>query len=186
MLNLPKHRRRSIRLKNYDYSNPGYYFVTVCTENRKCLFGEIHDGKIELNPLGKMIQTIWMELPKHFPTVGLDTFVVMPNHLHGIIALNVGAGSHARPGFGQARRPAPTLSLSDVIQRFKSYSTHCYLKAPSDNKKPSPAKLWQRNYYEHVIRRDESLEKIRGYIQENPLKWDLDEENPRNIKSPKK
>ncbi|HJT25192.1 MAG TPA: transposase [bacterium] len=186
MADSSKPQRKSIRLKNYDYSTPGYYFVTICTEGRKCLLGEIHDGKMELNPLGEKVQAVWSDLPKHCPGVELDIFVVMPNHLHGVLALNVGAGSHARPGAGQAQRPAPTLSLPDVIQRFKSFSTHLYRETLAKTGNSFSTKLWQRNYYEHVIRRDESLEKIRKYIQENPLKWDLDEDNPLNITSPKK
>jgi hypothetical protein len=124
-------RRKNIRLKNYDYTSAGYYFVTICTEKRKCLFGNIVGGKMELSPLGETIRSIWVDMPEHYPGVAIDSFIVMPNHLHGIVILNVGAGPCARPGAGQARGPAPTLSLSDVIQRFKSFSDRCYRRSLS-------------------------------------------------------
>jgi putative transposase len=177
-----KNNRHSIRLKNYDYSTPGYYFVTICTRDRKSLFGEVTSGQMLLNPVGEKIQSVWISLPDYYPGIEIDSYVVMPNHLHGILALNVGAGPRARPGQGQARRPAPTLSLPDVIQRFKSFSTTLYRKENKKNGKSNPT-LWQRNYYEHVIRRDESLDGIRKYIQENPSKWEMDKDNPVNFKS---
>jgi REP element-mobilizing transposase RayT len=136
-----------------------------------------------LNPLGEEIQSVWVSLQDHYAGIEMDYYVVMPNHLHGILALNVGAGLRARPGRqGQAQRPAPTLSFPDVIQRFKSFSTTLYRKRFGKGGKLNSA-LWQRNYYEHVIRRDESLDEIRKYILENPLKWELDKDNPMNFKS---
>ncbi len=175
--NLPLNRR-SLRLQNYDYSQPGYYFVTICVRQRKCLLGEVKNGLMNLSALGKLVQSTWEQLPEFYPGVELDAFVVMPNHLHGIIALNVGAGPRACPP-GHPRGGAPTMSLPDVVQRFKSISTHQYFQEFSKNKSSkSPSFLWQRNYYEHVIRRDESLGSIRKYIEENHLKWDLDEYHP--------
>ena len=172
--------RRSIRLSNYDYSNSGYYFVTICVQNRLCLLGEVKDSKMIPNKTGRMVQKIWDELPDHYPVVTVDAFALMPNHLHGIVALNVGAGHRARPT-GHPRGGAPTFSLPDIIHRFKSLTTTLYRKQVQIRGSSPSTTLWQRNYYEHVIRREESLDKIRRYILENPLKWELDEDNPQNI-----
>jgi len=192
-----KHHRCSIRLKDYDYSQVGAYFITICTYNRECLFGEILNGETKLNDAGQMIHTVWNELPRHYIGVEVDEFVVMPNHIHGIIVLNVGAGPRAcpdkgqselqpregRPRGGQPQGVAPTLSLPDVAHRFKSLTTAHYRFGVTQNGwPPFPGKLWQRNYYEHVIRNENDLNEIREYIINNPLKWELDTENPKNIK----
>ncbi|MGM0497973.1 MAG: hypothetical protein ACQESJ_08650 [Bacteroidota bacterium] len=148
--------RKSIRLKNYDYSNPGYYFITICTQNREYLFGKIIDGNMHLNPAGKMIQTIWNEIPKFYFCIQIDHFIVMPNHIHGVIQI-VGAGPRACPSpracptanvprqlghrqngetkygqpYSQHRQPqgvAPTvLSLSGVVHRSKTMTLCCFL-----------------------------------------------------------
>jgi len=97
-----KHHRRSIRLQGYDYSRPGAYFLTICTHNRKCLFGKIVDGEMVLNDAGQMIVTVWNEIPQYYPGVGVDVFQIMPNHIHGIIII-VGAGPRACPDMGQPR-----------------------------------------------------------------------------------
>ena len=187
-----KHHRRSIRLKDYDYSQTGFYFVTICTQNRKSLFGEILDGEMRLNDAGQMIQSVWNELPQHYTGVEVDEFVVMPNHVHGIIILNVGAGPSACPDNmqpelqarkGQPRGVAPTLSLPDLVHRFKSLTTSRYRLGVTQNGWLTfPGRLWQRNYYEHIIRNENDLDEIREYIINNSLKWELDTENPRNIK----
>lgn len=179
--------RRSIRLKGYDYSQAGAYYVTICTNNRECLFGDVKNGKMELNNAGWMVEKIWFELPKHYVGVGIDAFQIMPNHIHCIIIF-VGAGPCACPddndgmwqshnGIGQPQGVAPTiLSLAGVIHRFKTMTTKQYIDCVRQHGwKPFQRKLWQRNYYEHIIRNEKELTKIREYIINNPLNWETDE-----------
>jgi len=184
------HRRSSIRLKNYDYSRDGAYFVTICTQGRECLLGKIKNEEVELSPAGKMIQEIWKNLPQHHPGFEMDEFIVMPNHIHGIIILmeNVGVGLRAYPSTemaepkqkaGQPRRVAPTITLPEVVHHFKSYTTARYReRVENANWPPFPGRLWQRNYYEHIIRNENSLKKIREYIINNPIRWQFDRDNP--------
>ncbi len=171
----PTNRRQSLRLKEFDYSKEGAYFVTICTQNRKCLFGDVVDGATHLNDAGRLVQTVWDELPARCPGVCLDAFVVMPNHVHGMFFI-VGAGL-ALPLKGAASS-APTRSrphtLGNVLRAFKSISAIGVNRALSRSGQP----LWQRNYYEHVIRNEESLNRIRDYIATNPFRWELDRENP--------
>jgi len=174
-------RRRPLRLPGFDYSAEGAYFVTICTRNRECLLGDVMKGKMRLNELGRMVQTVWDGLPERFPTVQLDAFVVMPNHVHGILVL-VGAGpvlslveGLALP-LGGAASSAPTGSasiLGKVVRAFKSISAIGVNRLLSR----SGQSLRQRSYYEHVIRTEESLSRIREYIATNPLRWQLDREN---------
>ncbi|MEA1958628.1 MAG: transposase [Chloroflexota bacterium] len=166
---------RSMWLKEYDYSQPGAYFVTTCTHDRECLFGEIAGRQMILNDAGKIVQIVWDEIRKHFDRVESDQFVIMPNHIHGIIILNsetVGAGS-PRPNqnIGRGDR-APTLGK--IVAYFKYQTT----KRINESQGTPGYKLWQRNYYEHVIRDENELQNIRHYIRYNHLKWDEDEENP--------
>jgi putative transposase len=188
-----KHHRRSIRLAAYDYAQAGAYFVTVCAQNRECAFGEVVDAEMVLNEPGRMVATVWRELPHHYPGVEVDTLVVMPNHVHGIIML-VGAGPCARPDVGagpracpdgvsgQPRGVAPTMSLPDVVHRFKSLTTARYRRGVlQDRWPPFSGRLWQRNYYEHVIRNEEELDAIRQYVADNPGRWEEDSENPDNV-----
>jgi len=184
------HHRQSIRLKSHDYSKAGSYFITVCTQGRECLFGKVKNSVIELNPAGKMIQEIWKGLPQFHSDFTMDEFVVMPYHIHGIIVLteDVGAGLRAYPPpratqqnqkIGQPRRVAPTITLPDVIHHFKSYTTARYRdQVENEGWPPFPGRLWQRNYYEHVIRNKNSLNKIREYIINNPMRWQFDRDNP--------
>ncbi len=169
------HRRRSIRLPGYDYSSAGAYFVTVCTKNNKCLFGDIVDGVMGLNQAGKIIHTVWHELPMHYAAIDLDVFVIMPNHVHGIIVLTgtsvVGAGL-ALPGSEGAASSAPTLG--NVMRTFKSLSAIRVNRVLMRTGQP----LWQRNYYEHIIRNEARLYRIREYIVGNPQNWIMDPENP--------
>ena len=180
-------------MRGYDYAQEGVYFVTVCAGDRQCLFGEIVDGEIQLNDAGRMVQAVWEELSIHYPGVKADEFAVMPNHIHGVIVLvgagpraypdaglsPVDAGPRACPEKGQPQGVAPTLSLPDVVHRFKTLTTKRY----ADGVKqlgwiPFDRRLWQRNYYEHVIRDDVSLNRIRQYILDNPARWEFDRENP--------
>ncbi len=170
--NPDSHHRRSIRLKEYDYSQPGAYFITICTKNRECLFGEIVDGGMELNDLCKIVVECWEDLPNHYPYIELDTFVIMPNHIHGIIVRydDVGAGL----------KPAPTKKrhgLHEIIRALKTFSSRRINLIRNTVGTP----VWQRNYYEHIIRNEKSLFEIRQYIINNALLWADDEENPNNI-----
>jgi putative transposase len=277
-----KHHRRSIRLKGYDYTQPGAYFITICTHGRECLFGEIIDGEMHLNEAGQIVVQTWQDLPNHVPNVQLDAFVVMPNHVHGIIIItdhaegigaglkparttmgpdsaadsgstagpgsvgagsvgagsvgagSVGAGSEPAPttttapgsaaGFGPTTgsgpvgagptmgsgptaapgsttgsdpvgagsepaptepaptepaptEPAPTRSsygLPEIVRQFKTFSARRINELRGTPGTP----VWQRNYYEHIIRNESSLNRIRQYIAENPARWDADQENP--------
>jgi putative transposase len=263
-----KHHRRSIRLKGYDYTQPGAYFITICTQGRECLFGEIIDGEMHLNEAGQIVVQTWQDLPNHISNVQLDAFVVMPNHVHGIIIITDraggigagfkparttmgpgsagGAGSTAGPGsagagsvgagsvgsgsvgsgsvgagsepapttigpgptagpgsvagsgpttgpgsvavvvgsgsvgsgsVGAGSEPAPTRSshgLPEIVRQFKTFSARRINELRGTPGTP----VWQRNYYEHIIRDEFSLSRIRQYIAENPARWDADQENP--------
>jgi len=173
-----KHHRRSIRLRGYDYTDTGAYFVTICAQGRECLFGDTANGALRLNDAGRMVQAVWGELPTNYPGVETDAFVVMPNHVHAIIVF-VGAAPCDRPDDGQPQGVAPTLSLPDVVHRFKTMTTKRYV----DGVKlmgwtPFRGHLWQRNYYEHIIRDETELGRIREYITTNPARWAVDRENP--------
>ncbi len=175
------HHRRSIRLQQYDYSEYGFYYVTLCVQNRECLFGKINNNEMFLNDIGKMIKDFWLELKKRF-NMELDAFIIMPNHMHGII---VGAGLvpaqlhdreiHTVPTRATTR-VAPTPTLGNIIGAFKSITTVEYIENVHKNKWPQfDKRLWQRNYYEHIIRNERSLEAIREYIVKNPYTWRDDE-----------
>lgn len=175
------HHRRSIRLQGYDYARNGAYFVTVCAQGRECLFGEIVDGEMYLNDAGRMVAKWWMELPERFPDVVLDEYVVMPNHFHGILVF-VGAALRGRPDAeteGHPHRGAPTLG--DVVDWFKTMTTNAYIRGVKmSDWPPFAGRLWQRNYYERVIRDEKELDAVREYIANNPKRWESDSENPAN------
>ena len=166
------HHRRSIRLKGYDYSQNGAYFVTICVQNRECLFGKIRNGNMVLNDAGKMIEKYWREIPEHYPNVILDAFVIMPNHMHGILIIDNNVGQPQ----GIAPTIAPTgKTIGDIIGAFKSLTTNEYICGVKSGKfPPFEKRIWQRNYYEHIIRNEQSLEKIQNYIIHNPQKWQDD------------
>ena len=181
-----RHHRRSLRLQGYDYMQAGAYFVTTCTQSRECLFGEIMDEEMRLNKAGQMVQSVWNELPQHYTGIVIDAFIVMPNHVHGIIVLGVGAGPSACPTPGQPQEITSTLSLAAVVHRFKSLTTARYRHGVSQNNWRSfPGRLWQRNYYEHIIRNEEELRSLRQYILDNPEQWALDQENPALLERPR-
>ena len=170
MMDESSKRRRSIRLEGYDYSQPGGYFVTICTRNRECLFGEIVDGNIRLNDLGRGIATCWQWLAEQYPYIQLDEWIVMPNHFHGIMLI-----MNERRG-GSRTAPTKQKPLGRLIGAFKTVST----KQINEYRDTPHAPLWQRNYYEHVIRNETDLEEIREYIENNPIKWLEDENHPAN------
>lgn len=155
--------RRSIRLKNYDYSSAGAYFVTVCVNERWNLFGGIENGKMALSAAGEVARFTWNDLTRHNANILLDEFIIMPNHMHGIIIIkdSVGAGS----------KPAPTHGLPEIVRQFKTFSA----KRINQTRKISGRSVWQRNYYEHIVRDDTDLNRIREYIVNNPVKWLEDE-----------
>ena len=162
--NAERHHRRSIRLPGYDYSRIGSYFITVCSHERLCLFGDVVNGEMRLSPAGTTVAECWKDLPKHYPHVVLDEFVVMPNHVHGILALRELAPS------ADARRHG----VAEVIRAFKTYSA----RRINMKRKTPGVPIWQRNYHERVLRNEDELAGIRRYIIENPAKWDWDRENP--------
>jgi REP element-mobilizing transposase RayT len=189
--NSEKHHRRSIRVKRYDYSQPGAYFVTLVTQNRVCLFCDVEGSQIQPNEIGELIMKCWLRIPNHFSKTNLDDFVLMPNHLHGIIFIYEALGKgEASPGIvtnsiesisGDASplqpRETQSRSLGAIIQNFKSVSTRqvnrLYFEPGN--------KIWQRNYYERIIRNERELDAICQYIHDNPLNWALDKENPTNL-----
>ena len=168
------HRRKSLRLSGYDYSQPGAYFVTICTFRNQNLLGEIHNREMFLNDAGRIVEKTWLEIPEHFLIAGLDSFVVMPNHIHGILVLvEMGSrGTACRAPTERFGKPVPD-SLPTIIRSFKSAATRRF----NIFRNTTGLTLWQRNYYEHIIRSEESLFRIRKYIVENPLCWEEDPEN---------
>ena len=173
-----KHHRRSIRLPHYDYSQAGYYFVTICCHQRECLFGEIVDGAMQLNQYGKTVAESYQWLAQRYPYLVLDEWIVMPNHFHAIMVLT------NPPRRGSSRTAltsdiAPTVkrkSLGRLIGAFKTVST----KQINIIRNTSGSKAWQRNYYEHIIRNEKALNNIRQYIINNPLSWQKDQLHPDN------
>jgi len=164
-------------LKGYDYSQSGTYFVTICAKDRELYF-EKYRG------LQEIVRQQWEELPQRFPDLTLDEFIIMPNHIHGIII--VGAGLAPALSYRATARVAPTSSVDrpaptvgEIVGTFKSSCIHDWLTYIKEKKIDAVGKFWQRNYYEHVIRNEGELNEIREYIQNNRLKWDLDKENPR-------
>ena len=183
-----KHHRRSIRVKGYDYSQAGAYFITICTKNRESLFGEIIDNEIVLNDIGRLIQLSWFDLPNHYAHIELDEFVAMPNHIHGIIFFShpltiesdvVGAGLKPAPTRIVDSRPISKTKrqpLSEIVRAFKTFSA----RRINAYRNTAGSPVWQRNYYEHIIRNEDDLNRIRQYIIDNPRDWDRDQENPQS------
>jgi putative transposase len=175
--NSGKHRC-SIRLKNYDYSQAGGYFVTICTQNNECVFGEVINEEMRLNKYGKIVKDEWIKTAKIRRNVLLDEYVIMPNHMHVIIVIiDDGRGTLQRaPTVVQFGKPVSN-SIPTIIRLFKSTTT----KQVNQIRNTPTFPVWQRNYYEHVIRNEDKLNKIRQYIQNNSLSWHLDRENPERV-----
>jgi putative transposase len=165
-------QRRSIRLQGYDYSQPGAYFVTICTRDRECVLGDVTECEMRLNDIGRRAQAAWEALPTRFADIILDAFTIMPNHIHGIIIVGAQfiAPNHSTVAQRGAMNRAPTLG--EIVRTYKAVSTHLIRRTVNSRF------AWQRNYYEHVIRDDHSLVRIRDYIANNPARWAEDEENP--------
>ena len=177
------HNRQSIRIQGFDYASPGSYFVTIVSHQRSNIFGEVLHGEVKLSPVGKVVERKWQEIPSHFKNISLDVFVIMPNHIHGILNINERSDEEAHfrsftiddvavlndPGFPKGPKPQ---SLGAIIGLFKSAVTKkihelCLLENE---------KVWQRNYYEHIIWDDEDLNQIIDYIETNPDNWEADTE----------
>lgn len=163
------HHRKSIRLRGYDYSQVGMYFITICTHDRFPLFGEIIDGKMMQNEMGMIAEKCWCAIPDHFPWVMLDAFIVMPNHVHGTITVganDVGAKDflplQSKPKHGTSR------TIGSIVRGFKIGVTK-WFRSNTD-----VHVVWQRNYYEHIVRNEEAYLKIAEYIQTNPQRWEED------------
>jgi putative transposase len=196
-----KHRRRSIRLKGYDYTQPGAYFVTLVTRERACLFGHVVDCEVRLSQFGHVVRDEWLATPDIREEITLDEFVIMPNHLHGIVHIDAAAvedavgphGGAALPNRNLQTTPDPDLSdplgndgpalrrpprsLGSLIAGFKSAAT----KRINILRNTPGVPVWQANYYEHIIRNERSLNAIREYIMANPARWDHDPEYQRPV-----
>ena len=184
------HHRRSIRLRGYDYSLPGAYYVTSCIQDHKCLLGEIVQGRMNPNDAGQIVDAVWRSIPSQFASTELDKHVVMPNHFHGILRIvetptaHVGAPLMGAPitatrnEKGQARGLPLRPSLGAILGAFKSKTTDEYIRGVKEATWPRfSRKLWQRNLYEHIIRNDNELNRIREYIRQNPMRWACDRYN---------
>jgi REP element-mobilizing transposase RayT len=177
------HHRQSLRWDKHNYSSPGFYYATICIQDYRCLLGNVNSGVMNLNDAGRMVDAAWWQIPIQFPTLQLDEHVTMPNHFHGIIQMVgaplVGALGSAMPTGWAGTRPAPTLG--DAVGSFKSLTTDEYIRGVHQLDWPRfQNHFWQRNYYDHVIRDQDELEKIRDYIRQNPLMWTCDRYNPEN------
>ena len=172
-MNIPRERpkRRSIRLQGYDYAEVGAYFITICTEKRKCLFGDVIDGQIQLNNLGRVVVDAWEWLGRQYDYVETVELVVMPNHLHGVIIINDestgGSRTAPTPELAVVRKP-----LGRLVGAFKTVSS----KSINALRGSPGVQVWQRNYYEHIIRNDDDMTSIRQYIIDNPAGWEKDPE----------
>jgi len=178
------HHRKSIRLKGYDYSQAGLYFITICVQNREYLFGKIVNAKMELNDAGRMVATEWFKLTSRYDNIKLHEFIVMPNHFHAILEIvgatlvvaqnNTVAQNNADMGNGQPQEVAPTnkKTIGNMVGAFQSIATVQYIRGVKNSGwEPFNGKLWQRNYYEHIIRNEKSHQNISEYIINNPAKW---------------
>jgi len=185
-----KHHRRSIRLRGYDYAQAGAYFVTICAHERACLFGEVSRDEMAVNNFGCILKACWLEIPAHFPDVAVDAFVVMPNHIHGIVVIDrsVGMIHTGAPHIGARHAsPLPTTAsplppeprgskrttLGVIVGSFKSACT----KRINELRGLPGTPVWQRNYYERIIRSEGERNAVRGYIESNPARWQDDKEN---------
>ncbi len=187
-----RYQTQSIRLPYQDYRENGGYFVTICTQNRLCFFGDIKNDQVQLSSIGKIAHQRWAEIPQHFNHVSLDAFIIMPNHVHGIIIINQPPQNIAIDDYGDIRCHVSTNdvdnfsqtmsqlspkagSLSVMIRSYKAAVTRWCKQNSEQNFS------WQPRFYEHIIRNQNSLDRIREYIINNPLRWHEDKNNPVNI-----
>jgi REP element-mobilizing transposase RayT len=203
----PRFHRRSIRLPEYDYSQEGVYYITICTQGRKCLFGDIADGTVELSKYGRIAERCWRELTEYYDGIMLDAYVIMPNHIHAIIIItgdvtrrgevvspqyemlkdNIVQGDVVLPqnginnniiNPGEVTSPLQVLGNKHTLGKILEYYKYQTTKIINQIHNSPVNKIWQRNYYERVIRNEKSLNRIRGYIRNNPWNWAVDDENP--------
>jgi REP element-mobilizing transposase RayT len=201
-----RHHRRSIRLKGYDYSQQGLYFITLCCQNRACLFGEVKDGQMILNDAGKIVEEEWLKTPQIRQNTELGEFVVMPNHFHAILEIKYCVEGVLQYAPTENKFKSPSQTIGAIIRGFKGATTkrikelinreNCddqgddtgvlqyaptdtgELKYPRDTGElQSPPAIWQRNYWEHIIRNQQEYERIANYIIRNPKKWEADRLN---------
>jgi putative transposase len=183
---IEKRQRKTVRLREYDYSQPGEYFVTICTKNHECIFGSIVKGKMDMNKRGRIVDRCWEGIPEYFPYVGLDEYDILlhalriaviglrlPNHFHGIIIINE-MDMHCR---GEMTSPLQKPTLGIIVAYFKYQST----KLLNESQGTPDAKVWQRNYYDRIIRDEKELQNMRDYIVNNVLTWAFETEHPENI-----
>ncbi|MFA3783776.1 transposase [Melioribacteraceae bacterium 4301-Me] len=161
-----KHERKRTRLIDYDYSSPHYYFVTICTKNKKNLFGDVINSKVVLNKNGIVVKELWLRIVEHFTNVELDEYILMPNHFHGIIIIYDKVGLRSP----QTEIKTKNFSLSQIIAYFKYQTT----KRINLIEGVEGRVIWQRSFYDRIIRNEKELEKIRHYIHYNAIKWDED------------
>jgi putative transposase len=183
----PTKRRRTIRVQGYDYTQAGAYFITICTRDRECLLGKVVNGLVQLNETGRLVESVWLQTATVRPDIELDAYVIMPNHFHAVFFIHESRGvpgathrvaptiNHAAAG--KTRRPTGPKpgSVGAVMAQFKSLVS----KRINLTQKNLAGSVWQRNYYEHVIRDEASLNRIREYIATNAQRWELDRENLR-------
>ena len=168
-------QRTYTRLRGYDYSQPGFYFVTICTRDKECLFGVVEQESMNLNAFGEIVRECWKGIPQHCAGIENEVFVVMPNHVHGIIVITERTLTADRNG-RSGSKPDPTRhSLSEIVRGFKTYSA----RAINERRRSQGIPVWQRGFYEHVIRDDREYRRIGEYITHNAAKWEMDVMNPR-------
>jgi len=177
----PLHHRQSLRLKGYDYSQAGAYFVTLCIHDRACLLGEIKDEKMQINDIGRIVAEEWIKTAEMRKAIELDEYIIMPNHFHAILFITDDGGGDRRGDLQVApttsgNGPKPK-SIGAIMAGFKSAAA----KRINTLRGTAGVPVWQRNYYEHIIRNDESLNRIRQYIINNPAQWAMDRENPNRV-----
>jgi REP element-mobilizing transposase RayT len=184
MYNPAIHHRRSVRLRGYDYSAPGEYYVTICVEGYNRLLGRVELGQMIQNEAARRVEQAWERIPRRFPATELDEHIVMPNHFHGILRITegapvVGPESGDKQGAHKGRPYAGNPSLGEMVGAFKSITTDGYIRGVREEGWPRfDQEFWQRSFYEHIIRNEVELERIREYIRRNPLMWAVDRYNP--------
>ena len=167
------HKRQSIRLKDYDYSQAGVYFLTICVKDKQCFFGEIINDEMVFNDIGKIAEKFWRDIPVHYPNIELDEFIIMPNHIHGILVIVGIQHVEPLPRRHEYQKTIPK-SIGSIIRIYKASVTNWCRNNGFEFFQ------WQRNYYEHIIRSEKQLKAIREYIRNNPYNWPKDSEYPNN------
>lgn len=180
------HHRRSIRLKSYDYNQAGAYFVTICVHNRECLLGTITNQRLQLNEYGEITDQVWNYLPHHFDNLEIDAAVIMPNHFHGIICTGLVSKPPNPPNSPNSctglvsKPPNPFFVQKTQLGKIIAYFKYQTTKLINQKRCSMGTRFWQRNYYEHIIRNEKTLNILRQYIIDNPWRWENDQLHPNN------